>query len=190
MIVIAKLMELLTPCHNTLSGVLKKKLSLSQKYQDSASIIIFTDSSFGVEHFGIENRRLLPLTAGLYLWNSRPTIVALVLGHHSRLASPQRPLYCKYWSHKNKTFWVIRWWQISQEIEVRGTPWGLEKYRGGVPLSKPSVHPKSYPFRADKQALQQSSRKSLWYRKNSRADSQKIILADITKRCWGLCQGL
>lgn len=45
-------------------------------------------------------------------------------------------------------------------------------------------------FSADKQALQQSFGRPFWNKKESTADSQKVLLADAAKRHWGLCQGM
>ena len=43
-----------------------------------------------------------------------------------------------------------------------------------------------YVLKANKQAPQRPSCRLFWHRKDLKADSQKVILADATKRCWSL----
>lgn len=45
MIIGQSLMELLMPCYNTLSGMLKKKDTLSQKHKDPILIANFVDTN-------------------------------------------------------------------------------------------------------------------------------------------------
>ena len=69
-----------------------------------------------------------------------------------------------------------------QEVKVRGTIGGLGRHQAGVSLSMPAIRLKSYLLRVDKQASQPSPCRLLWYKKNSRADSQKVLLANVIIR--------
>ena len=66
----------------------------------------------------------------------------------------------------------------------------MKRYHGGTLLSKPFIYLKSHLFRVDKPTSYQSSSRLFWHKKNARANSQEVLLADIAKRCWGLCQKL
>ena len=88
-IIRAKLIKLLMPCHNTPSGALRKKHLPSQEYKDLVAITILVGMNLrvkrlGYECFGIENRSSLSFTPSSHLWNSCPTTVASVIGHYSK----------------------------------------------------------------------------------------------------------
>ena len=77
-----------------------------------------------------------------------------------------------------------------QEVEVRGTVGGLKRHQVDAPLPKPFVRLKSHSLKADKEAPRQPFCGLLWHRENSRADSQKLILANAITRHQSLCQEL
>ena len=58
-------MKLLMPYHNILSGVLEKKNSASQEYQNLALVAIFVSSSFGVRR--VIKRHFFPFISSFYL---------------------------------------------------------------------------------------------------------------------------
>ncbi len=66
----------------------------------------------------------------------------------------------------------------------------MGRHRAGAPLPRLSVRSESHPLRANKQAPQQSPCRPFRYKEDSRADSQKVLLADTTTKRWGLRQGL
>ena len=68
------------------------------------------------------------------------------------------------------------------KIEVRRIARELERYQKSALLSKPSIRLKNYLLKTDKQALPQFSCKPFQHQKNERANSQKVLLADTTKR--------
>ena len=45
-------------------------------------------------------------------------------------------------------------------------------------------------LKVDKQVVQRFSHRTFWHQENARASSQKVLLANATKRYWGLYQGL
>ncbi len=155
---------------------------------------MFVGTGLRVKRLGYERsgarRSLFPPSLSPHLRDSRLTAVTSVLGHYLKQASWQRSLHYQHRRHENNTFWAVRWWQRGQEVEVRGTTGGLGRYRAGVLLPRPSVRLESHPLRAGKQTPQQSPCRLLSHRKNSRTDSQKVLLADITTRRWSLCHEL
>ncbi len=111
-----------------------------------------------------------------------------VLVYSLKQASCWRSLHYQHWKYENGAPWVIGWWQRSQKFEVRETVEELKRHQVGAPLSRPSVRFESHLMRVDKQASQWPSSRPLWHRKDSQADSQKVLLANTTMRCWGLYQ--
>ncbi len=143
------LIELLIPCLDTFSRVLRKKKPSKLRIRRS-----YTDCNLywhEVECSGVE-KHSLPPTSSPHLWDSCLTTITSVLRYYSEQTSPQKSLYCQYWRYENETSWAAEWWQRGQKVEVKGTTGGLERYRRGAPLSKSFIHLKSRLFRADKQA--------------------------------------
>lgn len=79
------------PCHNTLSGVLRKKRPSKSKIQRSCT---FVGTNIKADHKGLNFSQ-----SDLYLWNSHPNTATLVLAYHSRQASSQKSLNYKHLGH-------------------------------------------------------------------------------------------
>ncbi len=80
----------------------------------------------------------------------------------------------------------------TQELIARKSYWPTLRRdnRAGTLLLGPSIHPQSYPLRADKQASQRPSSRRLWHREDPRPDSQKVLLTNATTGRRGLYQGM
>lgn len=75
-----------------------------------------------------------------------------------------------------------------QDKDKKAKKWLLKRYQRGIPLSRPFIYSKSHLFQVDKQASQQFPGKLFWDKKNARVNSQKVLLANVTKEHWSLCQ--
>ncbi len=84
-------MEILIPCFNTPSGVLRKKRPLNREYKNCVLIAIFVGTGLGVERCEVERceverfrveRHFFPSIPSPHLWDSRTTAATLILRHY------------------------------------------------------------------------------------------------------------
>ncbi len=84
----------------------------SQEYKDPTPTTVLIGSNVEIERFenersGDEVTGAVSPTPSPHLWDNCPFAVVLIVGHPSKRASCQKPLYYQYWRHKNEASWAL-----------------------------------------------------------------------------------